>query len=287
MNNLRPLILCWVLITLWLVYEYVAIGFDFTWPQALPILVCLFYGEKCGKALSLEAGEPVSYILGWIGFFLIVCTNFYIAKKRLQSGNQGVDLKAWLNWHIFFGLTGSTFIFFHTGGSIEGLAAVGFWSMMCSFISGIIGRFLYIRMLQAESSLRGEIKQIETRIARLADESEGALLPEHLKYVYRKVFRTALGRDPQQLKGVGQVSILSWGVLGEWKLLFWSPSLKYDHPLLRKFFCRWGLLHIRLRCLPSYRKIFSHWHSFHAPFAVIMYTTVAVHIASSFIFQAN
>ena len=258
--------------------------FQMDYPIFLPRIFCLLNESTCGSPLSLKSGEPLSYFLGWLGFGFISSTNFYIYQKRMGSGAQGVNLKAWLEWHIFFGMMGPTCILFHTGGTINGLAAIGFWAMMCSFISGIIGRFLYVRILQANTSIRNEIHQLETRIARLADESEGALRPKDLKYIYRKVFQVALTYEPQDLKKLSRSQVLAYGLVGEFKLALWSPGLKYDHRLLKKFFRKWGLLHIRLRCLPSYQKIFANWHGFHAPFAILMYSAVIVHIISSFIF---
>ena len=63
------------------------------------------------------------------------------------------DIRYWLNYHIWMGVTGPLLIIFHTSFKIGGVIAVAFWSMVAVAVSGALGRYLYI---QIPRSLNGQ-----------------------------------------------------------------------------------------------------------------------------------
>ena len=142
---------------MWMSYEYLILNRV----AKAPSLLLYLNKQKIllpSQPLRPNAGSTFSFYLGWIGFSLILMTNFYIWRKRRPSEKQ-VNMKSWLNFHIFCGLLGPTIIVFHTNFKIGGLVAISFWSMMVSVASGIIGRYFYLQLLMRRVDLKLQIKR--------------------------------------------------------------------------------------------------------------------------------
>jgi hypothetical protein len=85
--------------------------------------------------------------LGIVGSFSIILgVTLYMVRKRIRSLSRFGLLKHWLEFHIFLCTLGPVLILFHTSFKFGGIVAVSFWSMVAVFLSGIIGRFIYIRI---------------------------------------------------------------------------------------------------------------------------------------------
>jgi hypothetical protein len=85
--------------------------------------------------------------LGILGsLFMILGVLLYMIRKRMRSLSRLGYLKHWLEFHIFLCTLGPILVLFHTSFKFGGLVAISFWSMVAVFVSGIIGRFIYIRI---------------------------------------------------------------------------------------------------------------------------------------------
>ncbi len=83
-------------------------------------------------------------ILGTL--FIITGVLSYMIRKRNRSLSRLGLLKHWLEFHIFLCTLGPILVLFHTSFKFGGLVAISFWSMVAVWVSGIIGRFIYIRI---------------------------------------------------------------------------------------------------------------------------------------------
>jgi hypothetical protein len=96
---------------------------------------------------TLKPSGILGHGLGIIGSLLIIIGVFsYIARKRIRSLTRLGILKYWLEFHIFLCTLGPIMVLFHTAFKFGGLVAISFWSMVAVFLSGIIGRFIYIQI---------------------------------------------------------------------------------------------------------------------------------------------
>jgi hypothetical protein len=77
---------------------------------------------------------------------MIIGMASYMARKRYRILSRLGALKYWLEFHIFLCTLGPVLVLFHTAFKFGGLVAISFWSMVAVFISGIIGRFIYIQI---------------------------------------------------------------------------------------------------------------------------------------------
>ncbi|HRZ78327.1 MAG TPA: hypothetical protein P5248_13210, partial [Bacteroidales bacterium] len=97
--------------------------------------------------VSLKPSGALGHGLGILGSLLmLVGVSSYMARKRWRSLSRLGLLKHWLEFHIFLCTLGPIMVLFHTSFKFGGIVAVSFWSMVAVFLSGIVGRFIYIQI---------------------------------------------------------------------------------------------------------------------------------------------
>ncbi|MBC7532391.1 MAG: hypothetical protein H7318_12500 [Oligoflexus sp.] len=285
--KLRHFTIIWLLILFFMSYEYLVLNRSIHSPSLLSSVLC-GYLEPC-KKLSPEAGKPLSYALGWIGFCTMAATNLYIIRKRSLHLQKLGTLQGWMNWHIFFGLLGPTLVVFHSNFKVGGLVAISFWSMVVSFLSGIVGRYFYIQLLQGKVALKKSIDDLESRFDAYEKAHKGQLHPKAMLAAKAGAFAMAGGLQGESLKESSLISFLARSSFGEFRMLFFLPKLNWNDNShrLRKNLKQWALLRRRLISMHYYQLLFGYWRSFHSPFAIWMYVVAAIHIASSLIFKVR
>ena len=116
--------------------------------------------------VSLKPSGIMGHGLGIIGSLLIIIGVFsYMTRKRIRSLMRIGILKYWLEFHIFLCTLGPVMILFHTAFKFGGLVAVSFWSMVAVFLSGIIGRFIYIqipRSIEGRELSLNEVREMKS-----------------------------------------------------------------------------------------------------------------------------
>jgi hypothetical protein len=233
-----------------------------------------------------EAWKPSGFIghgVGIIGSVLVLIMLLYSARKRWRFMQNWGNIRYWLDYHIWMGVTGPLLILFHTSFKFGGIVSVSFWSMVAVVLSGVLGRYIYIqipRSLSGHELSVGDLREIEDdlqeRITREAAGNEGVL----------KILRTFIQYENQDAgeKGV----LISW-------LSEDASSLFRYRSLRRRLLQESGIssrevrtlialakkrekLHRRIAFLNTARRLLHHWHIFHKPFAIIMILIMFVHV---------
>ena len=73
-------------------------------------------------------------------------------------------------FHIFLCTLGPILVLFHTSYKFGGLVVISFWSMVAVFLSGIIGRFIYIqipRTIEGRELSLNEIREMKSDVCNL------------------------------------------------------------------------------------------------------------------------
>ncbi len=222
-----------------------------------------------------NAGE----LFGAAGLLLMCVTLVYAARKKFRGLSKIGTTKTWLEIHIFCGLVGPVLVTLHTAMKFNGVVSIAYWSMVLVVISGLVGRYLYVRI---PKSLRGTEISLEELDAR-AIELKGQLVAEGLP--------TALLRRIEELE---QGSASGGFVLGDLRLKrhlaqlhrelaaagFAPARLVAAGRLIRE---RTTLLR-RIATLDTSKKFFHLWHAFHKPFVYVMLTIAAVHVGVALYF---
>lgn len=221
---------------------------------------------------------------------IIVGVSMYSLRKRWSRLQEwGPSLRRWLNAHIFLCTLGPFFVLLHTTFKVGNVAAIAFWSMAIVVGSGIFGRYVYARIpktvhgefhseAEVRRTLRAQAEQVAEemsieprRVRSLLDDHvpappQGALgaVVHAVRFGWRRRrlrqrMKEAL-RDVAEGQSKGNVS----EVMG---LLMQSVRLKYRHSLLAPF-----------------QRLFGYWHVLHIPLALVMFVTLAIHVAVAIAF---
>jgi len=119
----------------------------------------------------LKPSGALGHGLGILGSLLmIIGVSSYMARKRFRWMLRMGKLEHWLEFHIFLCTLGPIMVLFHTAFKFGGIVAISFWSMVAVFLSGIIGRFIYLqipRSIEGRELNLNEVKGLKSDIGTL------------------------------------------------------------------------------------------------------------------------
>lgn len=236
----------------------------------------------------LKPSGTIGHGIGIIGsLFIIVGVNSYMARKRFRFLSRFGLLKYWLEFHIFLCTLGPILILFHTSYKFGGLVAISFWSMVAVFLSGVVGRFIY---LQIPRSIEGrelnltEVRSLKTDLAgslknsfRLDEESYKVIVDSIKKKVelyHNSAIVRLIRKYIDDRKSIGDVK----SVLKRNKL----PTTEYRkiiHLVENDI-----MLNRKIERLETMQNLFKYWHVAHLPFALVMLIIMIIHISVTIIF---
>ena len=218
--------------------------------------------------------------LGILGsLLLIIGVGVYIARKRLKSMRRMGLLKHWLEFHIFFCTLGPILVLFHTAFKFGGIVAISFWSMVAVFVSGILGRFIYLQIphtnegrMMSRNDIYKVIADTQIRINQYMDS-------ETIKNQLSDIFKVlSSGIESEQTKGYKTAkqqisSILKQGNVDSKISREVLGLIKYDFSLRK-----------RIKRLELMQNLFRYWHVVHLPFAMLMLLIMIFHVVITLLF---
>ncbi|NTW23353.1 MAG: hypothetical protein HGA37_01535 [Lentimicrobium sp.] len=237
---------------------------------------------------NLKPSGAWGHGLGIIGSLLIVVgVLIYILRKRYRIFSRLGLLKHWLEFHIFLCTLGPVMVLFHTSFKFGGIVAISFWSMVAVFLSGIIGRFIYIqipRSIEGRELTLNEVREMKGNIGDVLSASFG--LDE---WSYNMIIEST------RKKAVEGESSLFWlytknffedfttirrikAILREKRLN--KTEVKQILRLVRNEIS----LNRKIDRLLFMQNLFRYWHVAHLPFAIIMLIIMIIHVAVTIVF---
>jgi hypothetical protein len=225
---------------------------------------------------------------GIIGsLLLLIGVSSYMARKRYRFLSRTGLLKHWLEFHIFLCTLGPLLVLFHTAFKFGGLVAISFWSMVAVFLSGIIGRFIYLqipRSIEGRELDLNEIIGMKTDLVNklktnynLDDESFNFLtesVDPDTELYHSNPFKRYINkyRNYRKLIQTAENNLRKKNL----------PAAEYKMAI--NFIKESRRLTIRIRGLASMQKMFRYWHAVHLPFAIIMLIIALIHISVALLF---
>lgn len=236
---------------------------------------------KLSEPINMNPGRSISYYFGWIGLGLMIIMNVYSIRKRIHIAKNWGRLKNWLNFHIFCGLLGPTFILFHCAFKVRGLVGISFWSMIISASSGIVGRYFYGQLSRNKKELEEEIASIKNKFlpefSRLLLNFDSPEIKKHENRILKFVGCSEVGDST--------LASFTTALMGDFRLMWQSPPrIKEVSASLNKKLIRYGLTKRKLILYESFEKLMGYWHIFHTPFAFFMFVAAFIHVISALIF---
>lgn len=233
--------------------------------------------------INADPGRPVSLWLGWLGLGLMIIMNLYSLRKRWGVLQSWGKLSNWLNFHVFCGLVGPTFILFHCNFKVRGIVGISFWSMVVSFSSGIIGRYFYVQMMRAKADFEKEAEKGMSYLRKVLENNKVAFEEEEIKHCLNQAL--VFVGVPRNVENLNPVSAFISSSAGDLRLLFSQPTTPSGWPVMTKMvISEIAVQQRRAVLLESFQSLMGYWHTFHFPFAIFMYLAAVIHVAAALVF---
>ncbi len=233
--------------------------------------------------IILKPGGIWGHGFGIIGTLCIIFgIVLYMARKRMRAFGRFGLLKYWLEFHIFLCTLGPVLILYHTTFKFGGLVAVSFWSMVAVFLSGVVGRFIYIqipRTIEGRELSLNEVRDMKSNIGALLsesyklDEETYNLIVESTKKkieLYQKniflKFTSKLLEDRRTISTINSAMKRNKLSLADRRKVV--KLIKNDIQLNR-----------RIDRLVTMQNLFKYWHVAHLPFAIVMLIIMVIHVS--------
>lgn len=213
---------------------------------------------------------------------LLVGVVMYTARKRWRLLSRLGKLKHWLEVHIFLCTLGPFLVLLHTTFKFGGIVSIACGSMAAVVVSGVVGRYVYVRIpktvngrfltLQAVEGERDRLLQdLEARSGLRRNELAPALMLPPLP-------------KPRTLPGALVAAVhLDIAARSRWRRV---RRLLREHGVAGS--TRLTLLRLareqlrrqqQIFLLHPFQLLFRYWHLFHLPLAIVMFVIVVLHVA--------
>ena len=243
-----------------------------------------------------RSGDNVGYWLGVSGGVMMLLLLLYPVRKYLRFTARWGKMKWWFLVHMILGIAGPLLILVHTTfhlGSVN--AAVALASMVIVASSGIVGRFLYLRIHRGLHGEKINLADLQKR-AGLAEgevKSRFRFAPEVAEHLM-KFEKEALAGVPGLATALRRVL---WLPIRQ-RVVYQSCAAELDRRLrLRGKERKWtrSQLHrrrdkvhgtaarylrsvTRVAQLSAYERLFALWHLLHAPCVYLLALTAGFHV---------
>lgn len=254
------------------------------------------------RAGLFQSGDDFSYRIAIVGGVMMLLVFLYPLRKHLRAWHGWGPARLWLWVHIAFGLVGPWLILLHSTFRIGSLnAGVALASMVVVVLSGVVGRFLYVRVHRSLDAERRALQDLRRRIGFAADEAGGEprsrlhYAPE-VEVRLRGFEHRALQAGPQGASVVGRLVALP---LRQWqtarqcrravrqRLREHAPAQGWTEAELRRrqrqasrLVAEYLAAVVRVGQFSAYDRVFALWHVAHLPFVVLLVISAVVHVVA-------
>ena len=243
-----------------------------------------------------QAGDDIGYWLGVAGGTMMLMLLSYPLRKYVRALHRLGKVKWWFLAHMLLGVGGPTLILLHSTWRIGSLnAAVAMYSMLLVAGSGVIGRFIYLRVHRSLSGEKASLEQLRARAG--LDESETRSRLHFAPEVEARLLafgEQQLGAKPGWPTWLRQVFLLpaqmAWGYLRcaaglRAPLRRIARQRQWSHAdrarrerLARKLVRRYLTSVMRVAQFTAWERMFALWHVLHTPFVYILALSAVVHV---------
>lgn len=251
-----------------------------------------------GRWSGIEPGSETGYNLGLAGGIMILLLFLYPLRKHFRFMHDLGPAKYWFAMHMTMGILGPLFILVHSRFQIGSVnAAVAMGSMCLVAGSGIIGRFIYIKIHHGLYGRRASLDEMRARsgISSQEVQSKLAFAPKvEAALQYFEVI--ALKPHTNPLMGAWSFCVL-WlrarlvhhncthelrrlykvhARERDWDRAKFERRLKAASDLVRAYVrgtCEVAHFH-------TYERLFSLWHVLHVPLVYMLILSAIAHVVA-------
>jgi hypothetical protein len=236
----------------------------------------------------LKPSGTLGHGMGITGsLFMIIGMLSYMARKRYRFLSRVGLLKHWLEFHIFLCTLGPILVLFHTSFKFGGLVAISFWSMVAVFLSGIIGRFIYLQLphtidghelsLNEVRAMKSDVVQIIKNTYSLDQETYNILEDSVKRKVDVYTRSTFIRYTRNYLNDLGSIRKVK-------SALKRNNLPKNEKKMILTLIEDDLNLNEKIERLDTMQNLFKYWHVAHLPFALVMLIIMIIHVAVTIVF---
>lgn len=272
-----------VLLVLWVIVAGAGLGFGWAYYR-LPL------AERPFSALHdlLAPTGRIGLSLGMAGALMMVAgVGMYSVRKRLPALHGVGRLRYWLQVHIFLCTLGPFLVLLHTSFRFGGIVSVAFWCMIAVVLSGVFGRYVYVRVPKTIHGQFRSLESIERMRAQLVEtigehvgvppQTVDLVLGRHRLGPEQGLLRSIIGSIRFDLGRRRRAARLNRVLEG------WNVPIRLRGRLLG-LLERQAQVEQQILRLQPFQRLFRYWHIFHLPLAVVMFVVLAFHVAIAFMF---
>lgn len=229
----------------------------------------------------LKPSGAIGHMYGWIGTAIMLSNFLYYLRKRLRWMEKLGPVPAWLDFHVFSGLTGSTIIVFHSAFFFRNwVALTSLYSLLAVVATGIIGRYIYAqipREIRASRHLTDH--QLEETI-RQELAASGKQTSHELQAELTRL-RQRFADRPSNWKLVALLPVLFFHDLARpWRVHRLTKDLTgRERQAVGRHLTQALRLERKLLLLGGFRTLMPAWRTIHRMLAALMLGTMAFHVA--------
>jgi hypothetical protein len=261
------------------------------------LLTVLVYAAWRFSQLGLfKAGDDVGYWIGVAGGVTMLFLFTYPLRKYVRGMHRLGKVKGWFFVHMVLGVAGPLLILLHSTFHVGSTnAAVAFYSMLIVAGSGVIGRFLYLRVNRGLSGERTNLRQLQARAGLDQTEARSRLhfapaVEERLQAFHDKELDTQAGLATY-LRQVLWLPVQQWFVYRaclrdlrkplarlarqrSWNSSDYALRKRLARKLVRKYLTSV----VRVAQFTAYERVFALWHIAHVPFIYLLVVSAVIHV---------
>ena len=245
-----------------------------------------------------DARSDLGYWIGVAGAVMMLLLFAYPLRKRSPTMARWGKAKHWFVVHMILGVMGPVLVLAHSAFRVGSLnAGVALFSMLIVAASGVVGRFIYLRIHRglggeldsleslrraldaANPSVRDALHFVPEAAARLRALQRHAGVPrdswlEHGHRIFLLPWH--LSRQRRSIRRLARATLRRVGQQRDWDAQTQRSWEKSAVGLVDEY----TAAVLRVAQLAAYSRLFSLWHVLHVPFVFLMVICAVVHVVA-------
>jgi hypothetical protein len=236
----------------------------------------------------------VGQAAGIAAFALFIFLWLYPLQKKFRWLAFGATRALWLDIHVVAGLCVPFLATLHAAWHFSGLIGLGYGAMMIAWLSGIVGRYIYVRIPRSRNGVELTRDQVETErraVLRQIVDSTG-IDGELLEHALLAGASPTISPDMSAMKAVAVMladDVRRWKTSRqlEWS---WQGASAAEQRVDRAARARLhGLMRHEIalmqqaRMLDVTHRLLRYWHVAHKPMAIVALFAVVLHVGTAIV----
>ncbi|HWE28247.1 MAG TPA: 4Fe-4S dicluster domain-containing protein, partial [Polyangia bacterium] len=244
--------------------------------------------------VNYAPGCELAVDFGYAGTAMMVSGLAYVWRRRFSFMRNVGSLRSWFEWHVLTGVIGPAFILLHSVAKLDNWVSLGFWSMIITVASGLLGRYFKTQLEERASTAGVETLDIDRKLAVLRGAHPGVRSAD----VWYEAYQRRLANFEKRLGGTAKAPTFLGSLATLWYVIkddaMRGRRLRQLKSQLRKtvhgkntrsvrkqaaiLAHRLALMERRRVVLPRLEPLFNQWKAVHIPMSVVMTVITTIHV---------